>query len=406
MKVAIINSLYAPYQVGGAERSVEMLAQGLVAEGMEVSVVSLHEGQDVVREMRDGVAMWRLPLRNAYWPFDLAQRTPVQRLIWHLRDMYNAAAGADLRRALLEIAPDVVHTNNLAGFSVSAWTTIAALRLPIVHTARDYYLLHPNSTLFVHGVTQNAAGLVPRLWSMVKKRAGRKVSAFVAISNYVKDIHQRNGHFARSRSFVVHNSVSLPSAPAVKVRAMGTPRIFGFIGRLDPSKGVELLLDAARRAPATQWRIAGGGRPEYVAALKQSAPANVVFLGHQDPPVFFAQVHVLVVPSIWAEPLGRVVLEAYAHGVPVLASGLGGLADVVDAGRTGWCFDVRNVSSLLDAMHQAQGADIATLSAACLARAQDFSMSAIARQYLSIYRDALPGLRTGGAQAASPGRNQ
>jgi len=402
MKIAIINSLYAPYQVGGAERSVEMLAQGLVAEGMEVSVLSLHEGQDVVREMRDGVTVWRLPLRNAYWPFDLAKRSPVQRLTWHLRDMYNAAAAADLRRALLEIAPDVVHTNNLAGFSVSAWATIAALRLPIVHTARDYYLLHPNSTLFVDGATQDEAGLVPRLWSMVKKRAGRRVSAFVAISNYVKDIHLRNGHFARSTSFVVHNSVSLPSAPTVKVSGMGTPRVFGFIGRLDPSKGVELLLDAARRAPDTQWRIAGGGRPEYVAALKQSAPANVVFLGHQDPAVFFAQVHVLVVPSMWAEPLGRVVLEAYAHGVPVLASGLGGLADVVDAGRTGWYFDVRDVDSLLDAMHRAQDADIATLSAACLVRAQDFGMSAIAGQYLSIYRAALPGRQANVGQAAPP----
>lgn len=406
MKVAIINSLYAPYQVGGAERSVEMLAQGLVAKGMDVSVVSLHEGQNVVRETRDGVAVWRLPLRNAYWPFDLAKRTPIQRLTWHLRDMYNAAAAADLRRALLEIGPTVVHTNNLAGFSISAWSTIASLRLPIVHTARDYYLLHPNSTLFVAGVTQDAAGLVPRLWSMVKKRAGRRVSAFVAISNYVKDIHQRNGHFARSDSFVVHNSVSLPSAPAARMFATDTPRIFGFIGRLDPSKGVELLLDAARRAPATQWRIAGGGRPEYVAALKESAPDNVVFLGHQDPPVFFAQVDVLVVPSMWAEPLGRVVLEAYAHGVPVLASGLGGLADVVDVGRTGWHFDVRDIDSLLDAMHRVQGADIATMSAACLARAQDFSVSAIAGQYLSIYRAALAGLRTEGAQAASQGGRQ
>lgn len=402
MKIAIINSLYAPYQVGGAERSVEMLAHGLRAEGVDVSVLSLHEGREIVREVRDGIDVWRLPLRNRYWPFDLVKRTPVQRLLWHLRDVYNTTAAADLRRVLLEIDPDVVHTNNLAGFSVAAWSTIAKLRLPIVHTARDYYLLHPNSTLFANGETQDETALAPRMWSAVKKRAGRRVGAFVAISSYVRDIHRRNAHFPAASAFVVHNSVVLPVAPVAKAAAGGVARVFGFIGRLDQSKGVERLLEAARRAPDTQWRIAGGGRPEYVAALHRDAPANVTFLGHQDPAAFFAQVDALVVPSMWAEPLGRVVLEAYAHGVPVLASGLGGLTDVVAAGTTGWHFDVRDVDSLVDGVRRAQGADIAAMSAACLARSQDFGMEAIAGQYLSIYRAALLAPRNGIARRALP----
>jgi len=389
MKIAIINTLYAPYQVGGAERSVEVLASGLTAAGVRVSILTLHEGQSVEREQRDGVDIWRLPLRNRYWPFDLIKRSALERLGWHLRDVYNFSARRDLRHALEVISPDLVHTNNLAGFSVSAWDAAAELDLPIVHTARDYYLLHPNSTLFSNGVTQNEAALVPRLWSVVKRTAGRKVADFVSISAYVRDIHRRNGHFPASRTHVVHNSVMLPEKGIARVGRPRGKRVFGFIGRLDASKGVECLLEAARRSPASQWLIAGNGSPQYVTSLKEAASVNVTFLGYQDPADFFSMVDVLVVPSLWAEPLGRVVLEAYAYGVPVLSSGLGGLAGIVEEDRTGWYFNANDIESLLIGMGKAQACDIDRISVTCLGRASDFSSESIAARYVSVYEGVL-----------------
>ncbi|HDS1158333.1 TPA: glycosyltransferase family 4 protein [Stenotrophomonas maltophilia] len=389
MKVVLVNSLYAPYRVGGAERSVEMLAQGLLSEGVQVSVISLHDGKGVVRELRDGVDVWRLPLRNSYWPFDLAKRSPVRRLIWHIRDIYNWRALSDILAALEVIKPDVVHTNNLAGFSVSAWDAAGRYGVPLVHTARDYYLLHPNSTLYAKGRVQDESALVPRLWAFLKRRVQWRVDCFVSISSYVRDIHLRNGHFPVANSTVIHNSVELPeSVPQRELRQSRALKL-GFIGRLDPSKGVELLIDVAARLPDVIVLIAGDGRRDYVEKLKSIAPGNVVFLGRTEPAELFACIDPLVVPSVWAEPLGRVVLEAYAYGMPVLASRLGGLTDVVEDGVSGWYFDVASPESLESAIRQIQRADIEAMRVACLARSAEFSLQAIAERYLSVYQDAV-----------------
>lgn len=389
MKIAIINSLYDPYLVGGAERSVRVLAEAFVAEGAEVSVISLHEGQAIVKENRSGVEVWRVPLRNGYWPFALAKRSTWKRLLWHLRDVYNPHALRDVFEILTEIGPDVVHTNNLSGFSVSAWSAAKRAEIPVVHTARDYYLLHPNSMLFANNVQQNENAIAPRLWSLVKKVASRKVSAFVGISGYVKDIHVQNGYFPGVTNAVVHNSVELSASSHVHVDAPQQAQVFGFLGRLDPSKGLEVLLDAASSTPNVEWLIAGQGRPEYIAHLSNIATPNVQFIGHQEPHVFFNRIDVLVVPSIWAEPLGRVVLEAYAHGVPVIASRLGGLMDIVDEGRTGWYFDVKEPGSLLKAVNRARLSNLKKLSAESLRRAEDFGASAIARKYLAVFARVL-----------------
>lgn len=389
MKIVIINSLYAPYLVGGAERSVQMLAEAFVAEGATVSVISLHEGREVVREDRRGVDVWRLPLRNGYWPFDLARRSAWKRLLWHFRDIYNIRALRDIAEALAVIAPDVVHTNNLSGFSVSVWTAARRAGLPVTHTARDYYMLHPNSTLFANGAQQNEKAVAPQLWSLVKKIASRKVSAFVGISSYVRDIHLRNGFFPRAIARIVHNSVGLRAVSGIPADVPQQARVFGFLGRIDPSKGMEALLETASRAPDVEWLIAGQGRPEYVEHLTKMATPNVQFLGRQEPTVFFDEIDVLVVPSMWAEPLGRVVLEAYSHGVPVIASRLGGLIDIVDEDRTGWFFDVKEPGSLLKAVNRARLCNLKYLSEESLRRAEDFGASRIARQYLAVFSEVV-----------------
>ncbi len=390
MKIAIVNNLYTPYLVGGAERSVQMLAEAFVAEGAQVSIITLHPGACFKRDTVRGVDVWRLPLRNGYWPFDLAKRSAWRRLMWHLRDIYNHGASRDLKDVLAKISPDVVHTNNLSGFSVSVWSAAKQAGIPIVHTARDYYMLHPNSMLYANGIRQDERAMVARLWSLVKKVVGRKVRAFVAISGYVKDIHLRNGHFPMATASVVHNSVELVAHSATASPKPKRANVFGFLGRLDPAKGVELILEAAALTPEVNWLIAGEGRSDYVNALSAAAPPNVTFVGRQDPAVFLGNVHVLVVPSMWAEPLGRVVLEAYAQGVPVLSSGLGGLKDIVEEGATGWHFDVTSASSLATAVARARSCDLQVMSKRCYLRAHDFSAAVIAAQYFEVFRTLAP----------------
>lgn len=382
MKVAIINTLYAPYQVGGAERSVQILANGLLKLGVEVNIITLHEGNRVEHFILDGISIWRIPLLNIYWPFNGGHQSILKRLLWHLIDNCNYRMGRLVEDVLKQIKPDVLHTNNLAGFSVDVWNRAARLGIPVVHTARDYYLIHPNAMLFDGEGIQSEHSFTARLWSLRKKIASQRISAFVGISKYVVDIHHRIGFFRNATSHVIYNSIELvdDQSPSDGMRT----NCVGYIGRLERSKGLEAVLEAMQHRPDLKLLVAGNGELSYVEHLKRIAPENVEFLGVQSPHNFFKRIDALIVPSRWAEPLGRVVLEAYSYGIPVIASKIGGLQEIVSA-ETGALFDVGDLDSLLLALNYVLSKN-RSFYRSCLEYSLAFSEEFVASTYLDVYR--------------------
>jgi glycosyltransferase involved in cell wall biosynthesis len=143
----------------------------------------------------------------------------------------------------------------------------------------------------------------------------------------------------------------LEIAPAGEVE--GPPGYLLFVGRLRIRKGVEILLEALRKVPGAVLRIAGDG--EHRAALERAAAAlgpAVAFLGTRDA----AQVRTLlrgaaalVVPSIY-EGMPLVVLEAMEAGVPVVASAVSGIPEVVVDGETGWLVPPEDPEALAHAL--------------------------------------------------------
>ena len=81
--------------VGGAEKSVALLAEGLTSLGDSVSVICLYPGKEETVETIDGVRVHRLPLDNIYWPFHKSERPAKSaRLLWHTKDFWNPRAAA------------------------------------------------------------------------------------------------------------------------------------------------------------------------------------------------------------------------------------------------------------------------------------------------------------------------
>ncbi|MBK8151403.1 MAG: glycosyltransferase, partial [Acidobacteria bacterium] len=146
MKIALLNSCYYPDEPGGAERSVRILAESLVGAGHTVSVICLGKARETTEV--GGVRVERIPIRNGYLPSEHGgDRGAIQRVVWHVRDTHNSAAAHDIAVLLHQFRPDVLHTNNLSGFSVSVWKAARDLGIRIMHTTRDFYLLCPRSTM-------------------------------------------------------------------------------------------------------------------------------------------------------------------------------------------------------------------------------------------------------------------
>ncbi|GHA72955.1 glycosyltransferase family 4 protein [Cognatilysobacter bugurensis] len=390
MRILLVNTLYYPWKVGGAEVSTQLLAEYFANNGHSVWILCLHNGSGVQTDVINGVTVVRLPDPNIYWPFDKGTPSLVRRLLWHVIDMFNLSVLWGARRLVKRIAPDVVHTNNLSGLSVSVWFAAKLAGVPIAHTSRDYYLLHPNCRLFADGKMQNPRDISARLWSWPKRICSGWVTEYIGISRYIADLHASENFFPNAQRRVIYNSVALPSI-AGPVSGNGVRR-YGFIGRLEPAKGLEELIKAfGSIADLAELYIAGDGDPLYVEALKKQArDLPIVFVGRTDPKSFYPNLDWLVVPSLWAEPLGRVVLEAYSYGAPVICSAMGGLPEVVMEGETGFIYQPRHDGKdLALALTKSLSADRDLFSARALEFVRSFDAASIGDAYLAAYRDAV-----------------
>ncbi|MGF1450938.1 MAG: glycosyltransferase family 4 protein [Opitutales bacterium] len=389
MKILIINTGYAPNVYGGAEQSVQNLAEGLAFTGHEVHAVSLTEARPWTWSEIGGVTIHYLPLRNIRFPFGKRNLPPYLAAPWHLIDTWNPLAARDLASLCRQLQPDVVHTNRLTGFSCSAWQAASRRSAPIVHTLRDYYLLHPNNTMFTDEQRYHHIGPVARAYAMPRKWLSAVVDQVVGNSRFTLEQHTRAGYFPNAEKHVIANIFEPKAAKGKRPRG---PLRFGYIGRLDPPKGLDLLI---REFPAdldNELRIAGTGEPGYVAQLKSQAEGKpIAFLGHQKPDAFYTEIDILVVPSVWHEPLPRVIFEANSYGIPVLGSNRGGIPEMIEQGRNGWIFDPAGPNALNRKITEiaAQPDTITPMAKPCLSYARKFSPDVITTQYLEVYRQAI-----------------
>ena len=244
MRILIINTLYPPIAVGGAERSVCLLAEALARSGDQVAVVSLHPESHETVESLNEVRVYRLPMDNRYWPFDGGKKPgKAARLWWHMGEAWNSRAAERVGRILDQERPDVVHSNNLCGFSVAVWREVKRRKISLVHTLRDYYLLCSRSALF-RRVRLHCA-LSDCNLTANRRPASHLVDAVVSISEYVLNCHTQHRYFSGSPSSVIYNigGANTTSSP----RSHPQDRlIFGCIGRLEDEKGISVVLQATQ----------------------------------------------------------------------------------------------------------------------------------------------------------------
>lgn len=133
---------------------------------------------------------------------------------------------------------------------------------------------------------------------------------------------------------------------------------FGYIGTLAPHKGVHVLIDAMRHLPYESCRLLVFGSDiyyrDYGGVLRELAEGrDITFCGEMDRDRIgqaFAAIDCLVMPSLWLENSPIVIQESFAAGVPVIASGQGGMAELIEDGRSGRLFPAGDVEALAEHM--------------------------------------------------------
>lgn len=400
MRILIANSLYHPDAAGGAERSVSLLAEGLLAQNHAVGVLCLSRDERPSVEDIGGVTVYRIPLRNLYWPFSEDSHNWLRKVSWHILDSANVMMTDDAESVMECFEPDIVHSNNLYGLSIGVWRAAHKKAIPTVHTLRDYYLLCPRSMYSQKEVCEDQCAKCKAV-TLPRRAYTRTVSGVVGISEFILREHERHGLFESVRArCVIYNPTATISAAKKSGEIEGAVR-FGFIGRLVERKGVEWFLRVARSIDSemAEFVIAGTGSREYIRELRSRySSENITFVGFVDPEDFYSSIDVVVVPSLWKEPFGRVIAEAYNYGVPVVVSDRGGMPELVDDGETGLVIEAGSEAGLEEALQSIiRSKELRTkLSAKALAKGRNFDVGICVNQYCSIYNRLLNGAQRGG----------
>jgi glycosyltransferase involved in cell wall biosynthesis len=223
----------------------------------------------------------------------------------------------------------------------------------------------------------------------------------VAVSESVRNVLIQTG-IPEHKIAVIHTGIAIPPAlPTADQRAEARQKfdlpedafVIGHMGAFTPEKGQDIAIAAAAAVraslPHVHFLFAGIG--PRISELLNRAAANTHFPGFiENRSEFFAALDLFMMPSR-SEAWGLAALEAMAHGIPVIASNIGGLREIVEPGKTGWLVPPNDAVLLADAIRSAETGRAALAEFAIAARqhAGQFSIQTMAEKIEMFYRRLL-----------------
>lgn len=370
MRILLLSNLYPPYVQGGAEILAGDVAARLEELGHEILVLTSSEG---LSQPKQEEKVWRT-LRGAPPAHFDRHRPPWQQfdiLLNYYRRYHCSSNAKELQRMVETTRPDVLYVWEITGVGViSLLRVLPELNLPIVFHLGSYWLLYAQSPeteqsrLRLHRLKQCLIGSLPPL----------RWTSLIAVSTTVKQKYAQVG-FDPERIEVIYNGIDtrfLTSLPTDNFREkiQGDIRLL-FVGRLRVEKGLLVLLKALDllmkersqedgEVPPLHLNIFGTGDQVYVDELhaflrEKDLTQFVTFHGRisQDELIgYYDRSHIMLVPSLWQEPFGLVIAEAMARGLPVIASDVGGPAEILTPGVDGLLVKPGDEQALATAIRQ------------------------------------------------------
>jgi len=379
-KIAMFIDVFPPPYTGGAEETTRQESEIFLHLGYEVEVYTLRSWlkQNNPRTRKSGIVIKEFsdfPYHPAY-----LKKKPIRlfRIFWHLFHFARPTHFFRIYWNLKRFKPHIIYCGNITGWGITPWLVSRILNIPKFQVVHDYGFICFKKTLKSRDESKsncggNCVGCRPRrLLTKLLWRAG--TVAFV--SKRQRDLHIRAGAFKSASRFVIQYPILLDLP---KIKNNQRKYDYGYIGRISPEKGLENLLRVFQ-SKGKILHIAGTGDLKYIQKLKDLSP-HAKFHGYMDKWEFLKEVKLLVVPSIWEEPAGRIVREGIGSGCTVAVSKFGGLQEMGDVpGARVVVFDPlshESISKIFNGSLNLESQEIPTDYEKFLKKDSDFLMSMI-----------------------------
>lgn len=362
MKIAIVTAFFPPNVVGGAEISSYNLAKVLAGKGDEVHVIAPDFGKE--KECR-GFEKENTDLHLHYmrYPFSMKNDIVRMRLLVY-NPIYILFLFMKIVKVVKKYGIDVIHAHQNED-NIPSWLASRITRKPIVINLYDLRLVCELTLCAENRKQEVGCNLIDYLkcsWTLSKrtklkfvyflctlylylymrinKIVIKKVDGIIAISSFLKELANKTGLANKNIKVIFQITTFTPYIEEMNF-TFGNHKVISFAGRLDPKKGVYILIEAfkeVRNEIPSKLIIIGDTNNEYSNNLKflvkkLNLEEDCIFRGklHNKQVLgVFKNSDLVVVPSIWPEPQGRTVLEALYVKTPVVASDIGGISEIVD----------------------------------------------------------------------------
>jgi len=403
MKICLVTNLYEPYSTGGADIYVKWIAEALRERGHEVFVVTTCPPRDsffrIKKEKIAGVAVYRFYPLNIYWGY-LAQRKPlILKPFWHTLELFNPHVYLVFKRILKREKPNIVHMNNMGGFSNAIFWASKRERHKLVYTLHDYLSICPKSVLLRNNSDRcNSPHLLCQIYQMVKRRNLKNtVDTFIAPSRFLLEMHRKYRMFENDNCVVLRHGVEVSAADIEKTvkkkkkyQKHKNVNVL-YVGRVDVHKGLSTLTEAIKNTNRNDLNLHIAGSGDYLDQMRQELKNynNVTFhgwvTGAYKENLFF-QSDVCVLPSICYEVAGLVILEAYKYGLPVIGSRIGGIPEMIKQDETGFLFEPGDEEGLATLLRNLSKEQLGKMEPACQQAALDHSMEKHLERLMDLYQ--------------------
>lgn len=387
MRIALVSPYSWSYP-GGVARHIEALGRELRKQGHEVDVYAPYDHPSSATKRRhQGVQSQERP--DEPWLIKLGSTIGVSSNGSMANICFSPKSILRLRDRLEQGQYDVVHLHE-PHCPVVGWDTLKTCKVPMVGTFH----------CFSDSDLANGAGVV-----MGSRRRINRLVERVAVSEAAAWTAKR---YYGGRYTIIPNGVDLalpswakaidsdPASVSGPPLRIGRPMRFGFVGQAVERKGLSLLLNAfaaVREHEDAELVIVGPSEEEVKALAVGQELDGVTVLGlvtDEQKSEALNGFDMLVAPSLGGESFGMVLSEAFAHGVPVIASNIVGYRDVVTHGREGVLVPVGDPKALATMMREMvlHPAKVQTLAAGAARSAGRYSWPTIARRLTTVYEQA------------------
>ena len=297
-------------------------------------------------------------------------KTFLDKCLSGIRTIYNPESARAIQQKIEHFGPHLIHIHNFVPLvSPSVLFVANKNNIPVVITLHNYRLLCPSATLFhsnklyeksIHSIfpwdavikgvyrnsiIQTAAVALMTAWHNIIGTWRNKVDLYITLTQFAKEKFKNSALSIPGEKMTVKPNFVMNMGRGAATRE----NFFLFVGRLTDEKGIQTLLNATKLHDF-KLVIIGDGPLRYLVEDFARTNANLHYLGFQNKDTVLHHLKTckaLIFPSIWYEGFPMTILEAFSTGTLVLASKLGGMAEIIQHRVNGMHFEGGNAQDMV-----------------------------------------------------------